>query len=64
MVLHNWPEQDCYRILRALVPALKLGARIIFSEWYLPEIHTTSIIEEQKDKVSTLAVPASCRVKS
>ena len=45
MALHNWPEQDYCRILGEIVPALKPGARIIFNECYLPEMHTTSVIE-------------------
>ena len=32
VVLHNWSEQDCCRILRALVPALKPRARIVGNE--------------------------------
>lgn len=35
-ILHNWPDDSCIRILRALIPALKDGARIIISECIVP----------------------------
>lgn len=34
-ILHNWSDKYCVRILRALVPALKPGARIILNEHIL-----------------------------
>ena len=36
-VFHNWPDKDCLQILKNLVPALKLGARVVVNEWCLPE---------------------------
>lgn len=35
-ILHNWSDKYAVRILRALVPALKHGARVIVSEICLP----------------------------
>jgi hypothetical protein len=35
-VLHDWPDRDCERIVRALVPALKPGARIVLCEGVVP----------------------------
>jgi hypothetical protein len=35
--LHNWPDSYCLRILRALVPALKGGARVLVMEIVMPE---------------------------
>ncbi|KAL2047480.1 hypothetical protein ABVK25_011464 [Lepraria finkii] len=40
LVLHNWSDEDCFRILRAIVPALKPGARIIATELCLPPFET------------------------
>lgn len=37
-VLHNWADKYCVRILRALVPALKDGARIIIQETCMPQL--------------------------
>ncbi|EER40216.1 conserved hypothetical protein [Histoplasma capsulatum H143] len=33
MILHDWPDDEAARILRALVPALKPGARVILFEY-------------------------------
>ncbi|KAL8365405.1 hypothetical protein RB595_004283 [Gaeumannomyces hyphopodioides] len=33
MILHDWTDAECARILRALVPALKPGARVILIEY-------------------------------
>ena len=35
-ILHNWSDGYCIRILRALIPALKDGARVIVAELLLP----------------------------
>ncbi|KAL9034899.1 MAG: hypothetical protein Q9214_006833, partial [Letrouitia sp. 1 TL-2023] len=36
-ILHDWSDNDCVRILKALLPALKTGARILISECVMPE---------------------------
>ncbi|TLS21146.1 uncharacterized protein PpBr36_10525 [Pyricularia pennisetigena] len=33
MILHDWPDHECARILRALIPALKPGAKVILVEY-------------------------------
>lgn len=33
MILHDWPDEDATKLLRALIPALKPGARVIFVEY-------------------------------
>lgn len=33
MILHDWPDQDCVRILQALRPGLKKGSRVILFEY-------------------------------
>lgn len=35
--LHNWSNKHCIRMLQALVPALKNGARVIIQETIMPE---------------------------
>ena len=35
-ILHNWTNQYCLRILRALVPALKKVSRVLVMEMVLP----------------------------
>lgn len=36
-ILHNWSDKYCILILKALIPALKPGARIIINETCMPE---------------------------
>lgn len=36
-ILHNWGDKYCIRILRALIPALKPGARVLVNDMCLPE---------------------------
>lgn len=36
-IFHDWPAKYCIRILNALVPALKPGARIVLMETIVPE---------------------------
>jgi hypothetical protein len=33
MILHDWPDHDAVKILQALIPALKPGARVILFEY-------------------------------
>ncbi|KAL3456400.1 O-methyltransferase-domain-containing protein [Aspergillus heterothallicus] len=47
-VLHNWPDTCAVRILRALVPALKPGAKIVVSERVLPRRHEVHYLEERE----------------
>lgn len=41
-ILHDWPDQQCIAILRALVPALKPGARIVVNDYVLTPPGTVS----------------------
>lgn len=36
-VLHDWTDKRCTDILRALIPALKRGSRVLLNEQVLPE---------------------------
>ena len=35
-VLHNWPDAKCVAILRALIPALKRGERVLVMDFVMP----------------------------
>ncbi|EKG17449.1 O-methyltransferase family 2 [Macrophomina phaseolina MS6] len=37
MILHDWPDKYCIRILEKLVPALKDGSKVVCCEVILPE---------------------------
>ena len=36
-IFHDWPDKYCIQILRALVPAMRKGSKIIMNEFCLPE---------------------------
>jgi hypothetical protein len=35
-IMHNWPDEYCVKILKALVPALKKGARVLVMDMVMP----------------------------
>lgn len=35
-IFHNWPDKYCVKILQALIPALRPGAKVIISEAVMP----------------------------
>ena len=49
-ILHNWADKYCVKILRALVPALKSGARLLIQDLLLPEPGTMSCYQERKTR--------------
>jgi hypothetical protein len=46
-VMHNWSDKYAIKILRALIPALKSGARIVLNDAVLPEPGTVHPVEER-----------------
>jgi hypothetical protein len=46
-ILHNWSDKYACRILRAILPALKPGDRIVLNEQIMPEPGTASPLIEQ-----------------
>lgn len=46
-IFHNWSDPYCVRILQALIPALKPGARILINDTALPEHGEMSRWEER-----------------
>jgi trans-aconitate methyltransferase len=46
-VLHNWSDKYCVLMLRALVPALKPGAKVIIQESLMPEPGTIALWKEK-----------------
>lgn len=36
-ILHDWSDKYCVMILQNLIPAMKLGARILINEFVIPE---------------------------
>lgn len=48
-ILHSWSDKYCIKILRSLIPALKAGARIMFSERCL---EAPNILGSHEEKVN------------
>jgi hypothetical protein len=46
-IFHDWSDKYCVKILKALIPALKKGARIIMSERCLEPPCTVSLRQEK-----------------
>lgn len=60
-ILHDWPDEQSVAILRALVPALKPGARVVFIDYVGTEddsIPTSSSETETETETSAPTPPA------
>lgn len=53
-IIHNWSDLYAVRILRALIPALKPGARVLVCERLIPEPGTVPLAEERVIRGSDL----------
>ncbi|ORY54703.1 S-adenosyl-L-methionine-dependent methyltransferase [Pseudomassariella vexata] len=64
-VLHNHPDQECVDILKALLPALKSGARILASEYIMPaqEELILILLRRQMDLMAMALVNSKERTK-
>jgi predicted O-methyltransferase YrrM len=51
-VFHNWSDKYCIKILQALVPALKSGARVIISDLIIPQRGSVSLYKEWQIRYS------------
>ena len=47
MIFHNWSDQHVIKILKATIPGLKPGSRIIVNDYLVPEPKTMSLIKER-----------------
>ena len=46
-ILHNWSDDDCIKIIAALHPALRPGARLLINETISPDDSNMSEFEER-----------------
>ena len=51
LILHDWPDHECVEILRALRPALKPGAKVLFID-YVGKQDTVEQGKEGGDKAA------------
>ncbi|KAI0123919.1 S-adenosyl-L-methionine-dependent methyltransferase [Xylariales sp. AK1849] len=49
-VLHNWPDAHIQRILRALIPSLKPGAKVIIFDEIMPSAGTMTLSVERNQR--------------
>lgn len=50
-IFHDWSDKYCIKILRSLIPALKAGARIMFSERCLEAPGTVGPLQERWNRL-------------
>lgn len=53
-ILHNWPDKYCVKILRALIPVLEPGAKVIINDSIMPGPGTLPWDREAKLRGSDL----------
>lgn len=46
-ILHDWSDKYSIRILRALIPALKKGAKVVLHEYIVPEPGETLSLQDK-----------------
>lgn len=57
-LFREWPDKYCVRILQKLVPALKVGARVIVSDVVMPDAKTMPLHLERRARQSDLTMMA------
>jgi hypothetical protein len=48
MILHDWPDEFCTKILRQVIPALKPGARLIVNDLIIPPASSVPAYQERQ----------------
>ncbi|PHH75739.1 hypothetical protein CDD82_4305 [Ophiocordyceps australis] len=62
-ILHNWSDKYCILILRALLPALKHGARVIINESLMPVPGAEAMWKEKSLRATDLNMAAAFNAK-
>jgi hypothetical protein len=52
-IFHDWPDAKCIRILKALIPKMKPGARVVCYDHLLPEPGTSPFLRERAARYAT-----------
>ncbi|CAG8952635.1 hypothetical protein HYFRA_00009742 [Hymenoscyphus fraxineus] len=55
-IFHNWSDKYCIKILQALIPALKKGAKILINDNVLPEPGVLPMWREEKVRAMDLTM--------
>jgi hypothetical protein len=62
-ILHDWSDQYACKILRALIPALKNGARILVHEYVVPEPGKGSVTSQLSFRWMDVLIRGLCNGK-
>lgn len=46
-IFHNWSDKYCLRIIKAQIPALRPGAKVVVQEVLMPEVGTVALWKEK-----------------
>ena len=49
-VAHNWSDEYCLRILRALVPVLRPGKKVVVNDHCMPEPAALGLLRERRNR--------------
>lgn len=63
-ILHNWPDKYCMQILRALIPALRKGARVVINDACLPEPGVIPLWKEKQLRCVSLQISVANKLKN
>lgn len=55
-ILHNWPDKYCVKILRALVPAMEKGSKVLVVDAVMPDLGTLENVVERDLRYSDLTM--------
>ncbi|THC88441.1 hypothetical protein EYZ11_012113 [Aspergillus tanneri] len=55
-IFHNWSDKYCTKLLRALIPALRPGTRVIVNDICLPEPGSIALCKEKELRIMNLSM--------
>lgn len=55
-ILHNWPDKYCVKILRALVPAMEKGSKVLVVDAVMPDLGTLANAVERDLRFSDMTM--------
>ena len=61
MIFHNWSDANVIRILKATVPAMQLGARVVVNDYLIPEPGILPPIKEREVRYVFLVASVATR---
>ncbi|KAL9053044.1 MAG: hypothetical protein Q9162_005032 [Coniocarpon cinnabarinum] len=53
-IFHDWPDEECIRILRNMAPALKKGAKVLLNDFVMPAPGELGFLQERRARTLDL----------